>query len=67
MRFRPCIDLHKGKVKQIVGSTLKEENPNGLVENFVSVHPPSYFASLFKKDRLTGTCPANIVAKKCAV
>ncbi len=54
MRFRPCIDLHGGKVKQIVGSTLKDANPDELVENFVSGHSPSYFAALFKKDGLTG-------------
>jgi len=54
MRFRPCIDLHDGKVKQIVGSTLSDDDPDGLKENFVAARPPSYFAELFKKDRLTG-------------
>lgn len=34
--FRPCIDLHDGKVKQIVGGTLSDENPNNLQTNFVA-------------------------------
>lgn len=50
MEFRPCIDLHDGKVKQIVGETLD----NGLVENFVSEHTSSYYAELFKRDGLKG-------------
>lgn len=50
MKFRPCIDLHDGKVKQIVGETLN----HNLVENFVSSHTSSYYAELFKKDQLTG-------------
>ena len=54
MKIRPCIDLHSGKVKQIVGSTLSDENPNSLKENFVAEQPPSYFATLFRKDNMTG-------------
>ena len=54
MKFRPCIDLHKGKVKQIVGSTLRDASPGSLRENFVSEKPPSYYADLFRKDHLTG-------------
>lgn len=54
MKFRPCIDLHNGKVKQIVGSTLKDDDPSSLKENFVSDLSPSYYASLFKKDNFTG-------------
>lgn len=50
MEFRPCIDLHDGKVKQIVGETL---NTN-LIENFVSSHSSSYYAELFKRDGLRG-------------
>ncbi|OCS94644.1 phosphoribosylformimino-5-aminoimidazole carboxamide ribotide isomerase [Caryophanon latum] len=53
MEFRPCIDLHGGKVKQIVGSTLGYENKE-VVENFVSQHDSSYYAKLFQKDHLTG-------------
>ena len=34
MRFRPCIDIHNGKVKQIVGglSTLKLKYEEALAE-----------------------------------
>ncbi|MGG1517249.1 phosphoribosylformimino-5-aminoimidazole carboxamide ribotide isomerase [Paenibacillus oryzisoli] len=53
MKFRPCIDLHSGKVKQIVGETLGGEGES-VVENFVSVHDSAYYAEMFKRDRLTG-------------
>ena len=53
MKFRPCIDLHQGKVKQIVGGTLTDNSEN-LVENFVSCHDATYYANLFKRDGLTG-------------
>ena len=50
--FRPCIDLHDGKVKQIVGSTLNDsESPE---TNFVSDKTPEYYAELYKKDNLSG-------------
>jgi len=49
--FRPCIDLHEGKVKQIVGGTLGE---SGLRTNFVSEKPARWFAELYKRDGLTG-------------
>ena len=52
-RFRPCIDLHEGKVKQIVGGTLGNEG-HGLHENFVSEFPAEHFARLYANDRLTG-------------
>ena len=51
MRFRPCIDIHNGKVKQIVGGSLTEE---GAQENFVSDHGAEYFAEMYRKDRLFG-------------
>lgn len=54
MRFRPCIDLHEGKVKQIIGSTLRDCEGVGPRENFVSEKPPSYYAELFKRDGLRG-------------
>lgn len=54
MRFRPCIDLHDGKVKQIVGSTLVDHDPALLRTNFVAEAPPSWFAELYRKDNLTG-------------
>jgi len=52
-KFRPCIDLHNGKVKQIVGSSLSE-NENELKENFVSQKPAEWYAELYKKDGLKG-------------
>ena len=51
--FRPCIDLHEGKVKQIVGDTLSDE-PTKLRTNFVSDHPATWFAELYKRDGLKG-------------
>jgi len=54
MKFRPCIDLHGGRVKQIVGSTLSDGEPGRLATNFTSDHPPSYYAELYKRDGLTG-------------
>lgn len=51
--FRPCIDLHEGKVKQIVGGTLSGE-PGALRTNFVAERPASWFAELYRKDRLAG-------------
>lgn len=53
MQFRPCIDIHNGKVKQIVGGSLKDEG-NKAQENFVSEHDAAYFASLYKKENLKG-------------
>ena len=52
-RFRPCIDLHQGKVKQIVGGSLRDDGP-GPQENFVSEHPAGWFAERFRGDHLTG-------------
>ncbi len=54
MRFRPCIDLHNGKVKQIIGSTLSDQDKKSLQTNFTSDHPPSYYAEMYKRDGLTG-------------
>jgi phosphoribosylformimino-5-aminoimidazole carboxamide ribotide isomerase len=51
MEFRPCIDLHEGKVKQIVGSSL---NDSGAEENFVSQNDADYYAELYKKAGLYG-------------
>jgi phosphoribosylformimino-5-aminoimidazole carboxamide ribotide isomerase len=49
--FRPCIDLHEGKVKQIVGGTL---GAPGLRTNFVSEKPAAWFAELYRRDGLAG-------------
>ncbi len=51
--FRPCIDLHEGKVKQIVGGTLGAE-AGRLQTNFVSQHPAAWYAELYKRDGLKG-------------
>jgi len=51
--FRPCIDLHEGKVKQIVGGSLSS-NPESLRTNFVSERPASWFAELYRADDLKG-------------
>ncbi len=53
--FRPCIDLHQGKVKQIVGGSLKDRGTDTrLVSNFVSNHGSAYYAELYQANQLTG-------------
>ena len=69
-RFRPCIDLHDGRVKQIVGSTLAEGAP--VRENFVSEHPPGWFARRYAEDGLCGghvimLGAGNVAAAKAAL
>ncbi len=54
MRFRPCIDLHDGKVKQIVGSTLSDDPARPPVTNFVAAQAPAWFAELYRRDGLAG-------------
>jgi phosphoribosylformimino-5-aminoimidazole carboxamide ribotide isomerase len=54
MKFRPCIDLHQGVVKQIVGSTLSDETGASPETNFQSAKPASFFAELYRRDGLTG-------------
>ena len=53
MRFRPCIDIHNGKVKQIVGGSLKDEG-DFAADNFVSEKNGDYYAALYEKAGLTG-------------
>ena len=53
MRLRPCIDIHNGKVKQIVGGSLTDSG-NRAVENFVSDKDAAHYAGLYKKDGLKG-------------
>lgn len=53
MQFRPCIDIHNGKVKQIVGSSLKDQG-NMATENFVAEHDADYFAALYKEHEIEG-------------
>ena len=52
-KFRPCIDLHDGRVKQIVGSSLSD-NGAGLKTNFETDRSPAWFAELYKKDSVRG-------------
>jgi hypothetical protein len=52
-RFRPCIDLHSGQVKQIVGGTLTTASAD-LKTNYVSKLPASHFTKLYKNHDLTG-------------
>ncbi|KAG7573798.1 Histidine biosynthesis [Arabidopsis suecica] len=56
VQFRPCIDIHKGKVKQIVGSTLSDLKEEGsvLVTNFESDKSAEEYAKMYKEDGLTG-------------
>lgn len=54
MRFRPCIDLHGGKVKQIVGSTLTDSKGGPPATNFETDRPSSFFAGLYRDDKLPG-------------
>lgn len=53
MRFRPCIDIHNGKVKQIVGGSLKDAGDRAE-ENFVSEQDAGFYADFYKKDGLSG-------------
>lgn len=53
MKFRPCIDIHNGKVKQLVGGSLKDEG-NQAEENFVAENGGAFFAHMYKRDGLKG-------------
>ena len=53
MRFRPCIDIHNGSVKQIVGGSLRDEG-SFATDNYVSDKGGEYYGELFKKYGLTG-------------
>ena len=53
MKFRPCIDIHNGKVKQIVGGSLKDAG-NQAKENFVSGQDAAFYAELYKNAGLKG-------------
>ena len=54
MKFRPCIDLHNGQVKQIVGSTLNDDCPDQVKTNFSTDKSPAWFAELYRLDNLLG-------------
>lgn len=53
MKFRPCIDIHNGSVKQIVGGSLQDQG-NLAVNNFVSELDAAFYANKYKEDGLTG-------------
>ena len=53
MRFRPCIDIHNGKVKQIVGGSLNYEKEEAD-ENFVSDLSAADFAKFYRQDQIKG-------------
>ncbi|MDD3885286.1 MAG: phosphoribosylformimino-5-aminoimidazole carboxamide ribotide isomerase [Victivallaceae bacterium] len=68
-RLRPCIDLHEGRVKQIVGGTLTDK---GAATNFVSDRDPAYFAELYRRYDLRGghvikLGPGNDAAARAAL
>lgn len=56
MEFRPCIDIHDGKVKQIVGTSLKENQhaDSTVRENFVSVQDAAFYAGLYRDRGIRG-------------
>lgn len=54
MRFRPCIDLREGRVVQIIGSSLVDENSEKLKTNFETDRSSEYFAKMYKEDNLPG-------------
>ena len=53
MEFRPCIDIHNGKVKQIVGSSISDAGDTAN-DNFVSSHDAEWYADLYKSDNIKG-------------
>ena len=53
MEFRPCIDIHNGKVKQIVGGSLKDAG-NVAKENFVSEQDAAFYAHMYKEGKIRG-------------
>ena len=53
MRFRPCIDIHNGKVKQIVGSSLRDKNDEAK-ENYVASQDAAFYAGMYREMGLTG-------------
>ena len=53
MEFRPCIDIHNGKVKQIVGSSLRDQG-DMAEENFVSGQDAAFYAKMYRKMGISG-------------
>jgi len=52
-QFRPCIDLHEGRVKQIVGGSLRDDGPRPQT-HFISEQGPAHFAARYREDGLAG-------------
>ena len=53
MRFRPCIDIHNGSVKQIVGGSIAGTDES-VVENFVSEQDAAFYANMYKEMGISG-------------
>ena len=53
MEFRPCIDIHNGKVKQIVGGSLRDTGSQAE-ENFVSEQDAGFYARFYKAGGIRG-------------
>lgn len=53
MRFRPCIDIHNGKVKQIIGGSLRDQK-DAAAENFVAEKDAGYYAELYREKGIKG-------------
>lgn len=53
MKFRPCIDIHNGKVKQIVGSSLRDEGDQAK-ENFTAVYDAAWYARFYAEKGIRG-------------
>ncbi|MCM1026567.1 MAG: phosphoribosylformimino-5-aminoimidazole carboxamide ribotide isomerase [Roseburia sp.] len=53
MQFRPCIDIHNGRVKQIVGGSLRDAGDSAR-ENFVAEQDAAWFAALYREAGLSG-------------
>ena len=72
MRFRPCIDLHQGVVKQIVGATLSDNADEMPATNFTAAKSSAWYASLYRRDNLPGghviqLGPGNETAARAAL
>lgn len=72
MRFRPCIDLHDGQVKQIVGGSLNDDDDRALETNFATDRSAAWFAERYRQDGLTGghviqLGPGNTAAAESAL
>jgi len=54
VKFRPCIDLRKGRVVQIIGGTLNDSDNERPVTNFETEKSPAQYADMYRRDKLTG-------------